>query len=71
MFIVLGTPTMNVLFSRKNCRSFEFKVQEIFSKNFSNFLNFFKIEKPIILVLKLVQNHHVIQNMAKSYLKTP
>ena len=36
-----------------------------------NFWNFFKIEKTVILVLKLVQNYHVDQNWTKFSLKTP
>ena len=35
-----------------------------------NFWNFFKNEKIIILVVKLDQNHHVDQNLAKFSLKT-
>ena len=36
-----------------------------------NFWNFFKIEKTIILVLKLVRNHHLDQNLATFSLQAP
>ena len=76
---VLGTPRVKVdiAFFRKNFRSVELDVQEIFSKNFSKFPNkisdFFSKskKKTVILVFKLVRNHYDDQNLAKFSLKTP
>ena len=44
------------------------KYLKIFKQNFWNFV---EIEKIIILVVKLVKNHHIDQNLAKFSLKTP
>ena len=74
---VLGTPTIHVLL---HFEAIIFRKCGVlgpgFFENFlkiskQNFWTFFKIEKTIILVFKLVRNHHLDQNLAKFSLKTP